>query len=47
VPGTIYVGNPARFLKNNTVGVQRQGVPQEELQAEIARYHELTKEWNR
>ncbi len=45
VPGNIYVGSPIEFLKNNTIGLQRQGVTQEELQKEIELYYEATKDW--
>lgn len=45
VPGTIYIGSPARFLKNNTIALQRQGVLQSDLQLEIQKYYALTSEW--
>lgn len=45
IPGNIYVGNPCRFLKNNTIGIQRLGVSQEELQDAIEKYYAITQDW--
>lgn len=44
-PGNIYVGNPARFLKVNEVGLQRAGMGKAELDAETQRYARLNAEW--
>jgi UDP-N-acetylglucosamine acyltransferase len=30
-PGNIYVGNPAKFLKANTIGLERAGITQDQL----------------
>ena len=40
-PGYIYVGNPAKKLKLNEIGLERQGVTQDMLDAEINRYNVL------
>lgn len=45
MPGCTYVGVPARFVRNNTVGLQRAGVQQEALQQSIQAYHARTKDW--
>lgn len=42
VPGNIYAGNPAKFLKNNTIGLERRKVTQEMLLEEIQRYGRLS-----
>ncbi len=43
LPGQIFVGNPARFLRNNAIGLERNGVTEEVLTSEIARFHQLRK----
>ena len=40
-PGYIYVGNPAKKLKLNEIGLERQGVTQDMLDAETNRYNVL------
>ncbi len=45
IPGCTYVGVPARFVKNNTMGVQRSGVSQEGLQMMIEAYRTATAHW--
>ena len=44
-PGNIYVGNPARLLKVNEVGLQRSGMGKPELEAEMERYRRLREAW--
>jgi UDP-N-acetylglucosamine acyltransferase len=39
-PGFIYVGNPARMLKMNTIGLQRNGITANILQDFCVRYEE-------
>lgn len=41
-PFKIYVGNPAEFLKDNIVGIERNNVSQELISKEIDRYKFLT-----
>lgn len=33
-PGNIYIGNPARFLKKNEVGLERNGITEKQLEIE-------------
>tara|TARA_Y100000310_G_scaffold329543_1_gene399610 strand:+ start:1409 stop:2017 length:609 start_codon:yes stop_codon:yes gene_type:complete len=40
-PGYIYVGNPAKKLKLNEIGLERAGVTQDMLDIETARYNKL------
>lgn len=42
-PGNIYVGNPAKFLKMNDVGLSRAGMKGEALLQEMARHGSLRK----
>jgi UDP-N-acetylglucosamine acyltransferase len=41
LPGKIYVGSPARFLKNNGIGLNRNNIDEEKLDAETVRYREI------
>ncbi len=45
VPGKIYAGNPVKFLRENNVGLERQGVTRETLQAKIVEYFHATQDW--
>lgn len=40
-PGCIFVGNPAKFLKQNNVGLSRNNITPELLQAEFQRWKQL------
>lgn len=40
-PGKIYVGGPAKFLKENTVGLERNGITPELLEAEVERWKQI------
>ena len=40
-PGYIYVGNPAKKLKLNEIGLERQGITKDMLDIETNRYNEL------
>jgi len=42
LPGGIYVGNPARFLKTNKVGLYRNNISPEEMISETSRYNEIS-----
>jgi UDP-N-acetylglucosamine acyltransferase len=44
VPGNIYVGSPARLLKENSVGLLRNRIGLEQLMGEMRRYERLLKE---
>jgi UDP-N-acetylglucosamine acyltransferase len=46
-PGSIYVGNPVRFLKENRVGLERAGISDEELAAARIAYLNDTPDWRR
>jgi len=41
VPGCIYAGNPAKFLKTNDVGLERFGISDDLLKSEIKRWELL------
>lgn len=41
LPGNMYVGSPARYLKQNEVGLVRNGVDEQTLSQEINRFYEL------
>lgn len=41
LPGNIYAGNNSRYIKPNTVGLQRKNVSEEMIQTEIIRYKKL------
>jgi UDP-N-acetylglucosamine acyltransferase len=41
LPGKIYVGSPARYLKNNEIGLNRNGIDEEKLAVETIRYREI------
>lgn len=40
-PGNIYVGNPARHLKPNSIGIERNGVTEALLDSEVKRWESL------
>jgi acetyltransferase-like isoleucine patch superfamily enzyme len=40
-PGGVYVGNPARFIKDNTFGLEKNNVSLEYLEELNQRYDEL------
>ncbi|MGE0526238.1 MAG: UDP-N-acetylglucosamine acyltransferase [Bdellovibrionales bacterium] len=40
-PAGVYVGNPARFLKRNSIGIERAGITSTALEKEIERFHSL------
>ena len=42
-PGKTYVGNPARYIKNNDYGLKKRSISSKELQSEIKRYNDLCK----
>lgn len=44
VPGKVFVGTPARILKSNRVGIQRNNVTEEDLQFELERYTNIYEE---
>jgi UDP-N-acetylglucosamine acyltransferase len=41
VPGGIWVGNPAKFIKQNSVGIYRSGLGTEQMAFEIERFRTL------
>lgn len=41
LPGNMYIGSPARYLKQNEVGLARNGVDEQMLSQEINRFYEL------
>lgn len=41
-PGGVYFGNPARFIKDNTFGLEKNNVSLEYLKELNQRYNELT-----
>ena len=44
-PGYIYVGNPAKKLKLNEIGLERQGITKDMLDIETNRYNELMEKY--
>jgi UDP-N-acetylglucosamine acyltransferase len=40
-PGEIWAGNPAKYIKENTIGLERNSISKEKLDLEIQRYNEL------
>jgi UDP-N-acetylglucosamine acyltransferase len=42
-PGKTYVGNPARYIKNNDYGLEKRSISSKNLQSEIKRYNDLYK----
>jgi acyl-[acyl carrier protein]--UDP-N-acetylglucosamine O-acyltransferase len=40
-PGGIFVGNPAKYLRQNTVGLQRNNVTDNKLEEESLRWQAL------
>tara|TARA_B100001250_G_C19808068_1_gene794361 strand:+ start:1129 stop:1737 length:609 start_codon:yes stop_codon:yes gene_type:complete len=46
-PGNIYAGNPAKFLRINSIGLERRDVSFPQLKDEKIRYEELLIEMNR
>ena len=45
-PGYVYVGNPAKRLKLNEIGLERSGVTKDMLDAETNRYNTLMESYN-
>lgn len=41
LPGMVFVGVPARLLRNNNIALNKRGITSEALQAEIQRYRQL------
>lgn len=41
IPGLIFVGVPARLLRNNNLALQKRGITSEMLQEEIIRYRQI------
>ena len=46
-PGNVYVGNPAKFLRMNSVGLERNDVSFQDLKIEKDRYEQIKIEMNR
>lgn len=40
-PGTVFAGNPARYMKRNAVGLERAGITEEQLEAEKERFEAI------
>lgn len=43
LPGYVYVGNPAKMLKPNLIGLERNGITKKFMDKEIFRFHDLKK----
>jgi acyl-[acyl carrier protein]--UDP-N-acetylglucosamine O-acyltransferase len=43
-PGNIYIGSPSRFLKENTIGLERNNINKEYLNNLIIKFNFLTDE---
>ena len=41
LPGTKWAGNPAKMIGNNSVGLERQNVTNDDLEKEKYRYNQL------
>ena len=46
-PGQIWIGNPARFLKDNTIGLQRKSIEKDNLAEEFERFNNYSLKWSR
>ena len=41
IPGGIFVGNPAKYLRNNTIGLERNGITETQLEQEESRWRAI------
>ena len=46
-PGQVWIGNPARFLKDNTIGLQRNSIEKDTLAEEFERFNNYSLKWSR
>jgi hypothetical protein len=44
IPGNVYIGTPARILRKNKIGLERNLINEEKLNDEIERFYLLKKD---